>query len=154
MSFTRCRDDTVEARLMKRTRKTSTCWLWEGGKFSDGYGNIGTSRGARRTHRVSYELYIGPIAAGLQVLHSCDNPACINPAHLSLGTGADNMRDRDAKGRHVPCLGTDNGAAKLDNLTVQMIRDSPLSVAQLAKIFEVCSHTIRRIRAKTSWSHV
>lgn len=154
MSFNRCRDDTIEKRLLKKVVKTDTCWLWTGGKFSDGYGNIGTSKGARRAHRVAYELYVGPIPEGLQVLHSCDNPACVNPAHLSVGTNADNMRDRDIKGRHVSCPGALNGASKLGESSIRIIRVSPLSTNQLAELFDVCTHTIRRVRAKTSWSHL
>jgi len=154
MSHNKCRDDTIEKRLLRHTLKTPSCWVWTGGKFTDGYGNIGTSKGARRAHRVSYELYVGPIPEGMQVLHSCDNPSCINPAHLSVGTCADNMRDRDTKGRHVPRPGVLNGAAKLNEADVRLIRISPLSTTELAGILEVCTHTIRRVRTNTSWSHV
>lgn len=85
----------------RRVVKTDTCWLWMGAK-SKGYGRYRIVRGAnsRRCHRVSWELAHGPIPPGMVVMHSCDNPSCVNPAHLSLGTQRDNVHDAIAKGRH------------------------------------------------------
>lgn len=85
------------------------CWDWLGYKQPEGYGTF-PHRGTHYAHRVSYQLHVGPIPDGLHVLHSCDNPPCSNPAHLFLGTVADNMHDRDRKGRHrggpnAPALG-------------------------------------------------
>lgn len=83
----------------------SGCILWKGSRNYFGYGCIKSDRaksGVRRTlnsHRVSYELMVGPIPMGFEVLHSCDNPPCINPVHLFLGTHKDNMRDMWKKGR-------------------------------------------------------
>lgn len=78
------------------------CWGWAGATATRGYGKM-TSGGwhgkTRTAHRVSWELHYGPILDGLQVLHLCDNPACANPAHLTLGTQLDNMRDMHRKGR-------------------------------------------------------
>jgi hypothetical protein len=77
------------------------CIEWSGHKNSYGYGQTGTMRfGNRKAHRWAWEKFFGPIPAELHVLHRCDNPACINPAHLFLGTHQENMRDRDLKGRH------------------------------------------------------
>jgi len=78
------------------------CHIWMAAKKKkEGYGklNNGIDTNWILAHRVSYELFVGPIPAGLHVLHACDTPACVNPAHLFLGTQADNMRDMKAKGR-------------------------------------------------------
>ena len=75
------------------------CWNWTGWTSSAGYGMIGNNYKDRGAHRYSWELSNGPISKGLCVLHKCDNPACINPDHLFLGTKGDNNRDRVKKGR-------------------------------------------------------
>jgi hypothetical protein len=79
------------------------CWEWKGGKMKNGYGRFGIAKGQIVfAHRYSYEAKHGPIPPGLFVLHSCDNPGCVNPSHLSVGTHADNMQDMRAKGRQRP----------------------------------------------------
>ena len=76
------------------------CWLWTAHTADFGYGRMHIVGGPARTHRISWELHNGPIPAGMLVLHHCDNPPCVNPAHLFLGTAGDNMRDMVAKGRN------------------------------------------------------
>lgn len=78
----------------------SDCWLWKGGTNNVGYGMIRDGIGMRTAHRVSYELHVGPIPKGKHICHSCDNPKCVNPNHLWVGTHSENMLDSWAKGRH------------------------------------------------------
>src|ERR1017187_1380280 len=90
--------------LMKKVREDHNgCWIWQGvirGKGHRAYGNISIDAHWYKAHRVFYTMLVGPIPAGLSVCHKCDVMACLNPAHLFLGTNADNTRDSYEKGRH------------------------------------------------------
>ena len=87
-------------RLWAKIDASGDCWLWTGARQRSGYGRIMVSKGRfDLAHRVSYRLTRGEIPEGMFVLHSCDNPQCVKPAHLFVGTQADNMRDCRAKGR-------------------------------------------------------
>jgi hypothetical protein len=100
------------------------CWLWEGTRNEDGYGNIQINNHCEKAHRLSYELFIGNIPEGMCVCHKCDNPPCVNPKHLFLGTKLDNTRDRDAKGRGIFFSGEKHNMAKLTENQVREIRSS------------------------------
>jgi len=76
-----------------------SCHIWIGYRFPNGYGNF-MAFGEQYAHRVAYRLYNGDISKGLHVRHICDNPGCVNPGHLILGTAKDNMADRDSRGRN------------------------------------------------------
>jgi hypothetical protein len=105
------------------------CWLWQGtilGKPpSGGYGRLKVGKLSLKAHRISYELVFGAIPDGLGVLHSCDNPPCVNPAHLFAGTNHQNVLDSVAKGRHFvgdPRPADRNGTSKLSWLDIDDIR--------------------------------
>ncbi len=89
------------------------CWEWIGSKATSGYGHIRIDGRLRSAHRVAYEMVNGPIPDGMVVMHSCDNPSCVNPQHLSLGTKKVNSDDKFAKGRARFVSGTDHSLSKL-----------------------------------------
>lgn len=89
----------VAPRFWSKVEKTAGCWFWGGARLKAGYGVFQIGRKACKAHRVVYELTYGPIPPGLCVCHSCDNPSCVRPDHLWLGTHQDNATDRQTKGR-------------------------------------------------------
>lgn len=100
----------IEERFWQNVGVSADCWEWQGTKDSKGYGLITDRRKNIGAHRLSWQLCYGPIPDGLYVCHSCDNPSCVRPEHLFLGTNQDNQRDASAKGRSA--FGDRNGARK------------------------------------------
>lgn len=97
-----CIDGTpLDVRVFGNTETVGHCWEFQGSRSQKmGHGRIALDDGRiRGAHRAAYELAVGPVPDGMCVLHACDNPPCVNPAHLWLGTMADNNHDRSAKGR-------------------------------------------------------
>lgn len=135
--------------------KSGECWLWTGSREKTGYGYMywPGQRGARGAHRVSYEIFVGPPGA-LFVLHGCDNPPCVNPGHLFLGTQGDNNRDRHAKGRSGDFRGTKNGRAILDAAKVRAIRKSPEIARIVAARYGVSMSTVHMLRRRETWTHI
>ena len=106
----------IPVRFWEKVRKGGGCWLWTGNRHRRGYGILGLRREGKRTisakaHRLSWEIHNGPIPAGMVVCHHCDNPPCVNPSHLFLGTQVDNIRDMVAKGRQRSGARPQNKAA-------------------------------------------
>lgn len=91
----------ADERFWPRITKSDGCWIWPGAKNADGYGDVAILGTKRKAHRLAWEVTKGPIPEGLFVCHKCDNPPCVNPDHLFVGTNSDNMRDMSSKGRGV-----------------------------------------------------
>lgn len=127
------------------------CWPWSAKATARyGYGRMTAGRGRYlRAHQVAWALKHGPIPEGAHVLHACDNPKCCNPAHLALGTHAENMADARSKGRAAPPPkheGESHPGAKLTNDEVDEIRQGGSTIEGAAKRFGVSTKTIWRIR--------
>jgi hypothetical protein len=103
--------------------------------------------------RLIWELDHGPIPRGMLVLHRCDNPSCIKPSHLFLGTDKDNTQDCLRKGRFTPLRGEANGHHKLSSSDVEKIRKSKLSCEKLGKVFGVCASAIHAVRLGVNWRY-
>jgi len=152
-------DRTIKERLLFRATEDGSCLIWNGGKSGGGYGSITIDGQHKMTHRVCYEEYFGEIPDGLLVCHRCDNPPCINPDHLFLGTQSDNLQDMYAKGRQniYDRHGVNNSNCKLKECDVVLIRDLidiGTDRRALVWLFGVCATSINNIAAKKSWSHV
>jgi hypothetical protein len=124
----------------------SGCWLWTSGWDTDGYGLM---TGNVKAHRASYEMYVGPIPAGMCVCHKCDTPPCVNPDHLFLGTQKENTADRTQKGRS--CSGERHHRAKLNQAEVLDIITSSDSKTALSARYGVSRGMIGHIRAGRAW---
>lgn len=136
------------------------CWIWQKACLPDGYGHCRVNGRTVRTHRVSYEAFIGPIPAGMHVLHKCDVPACVNPDHLFLGTHQDNMRDAAKKQRHYmqrhpekstlrnhEWRGEKSPRAKLTDAQAAEIKESRAKIREICERYGISKATVDRIRA-------
>lgn len=138
----------------------SGCILWNGQFSEGGYGVIsyktGRTGNSVRANRVAYELMVGPIQDGLFVLHRCDNPPCINPTHLFLGTVADNSKDMVVKGRSA--RGERHGSAAVTESTVLELREryrqGGISKRSLAREYGIGESALAHILKRRSWSHL
>jgi hypothetical protein len=138
---------------------TDSCWLWTASLDTQGYPQIWTDTRRRikmRGTRAMWIIAFGPIPEGQNVLHDCpngDNPICVCPAHLWLGTHADNVRDKCNKHRQRwrTRYGESHGRARLTWIEVMQIRDSALSQRQLARHYGVGLSTIHHILKNHTW---
>jgi hypothetical protein len=141
----------AEERFWIKVKRSDGCWLWMGNKSKTGYGNFHAFGKEMRAHRYSYILHNGPIPEGICVLHRCDNPPCVNPVHLFLGTNEDNVRDKLQKGRQRWAEGM---GPKLTIGQVREIRSALAAGAQCSALgvkYGVDSRTIHAIKAGRSW---
>ena len=153
---------SVEERFWEKVDKKSDeeCWNWIAFKNSDGYGKfrLYKDQDMITAHRTSWILHYGNVPNGLQVLHHCDNPSCVNPKHLFLGTHQDNMNDMYKKKRHGNFKGENNKNSKLKEVEVQEIRrlyaTGKIFQRELVSMFKVSTIQIKAIINKRSWRHI
>jgi hypothetical protein len=145
-------------RIWDKVEKSDSCWNWTAAKNKKGYGLLNTKISkSTLAHRVIWELINGEIPKGMLVCHHCDNPSCVNPGHLFLGTNDDNMLDRKLKGRNILFSGSLNSKAKLteeDVASIRVKRSQGIKNIDLAKEYGVSSQLITRITQRTTWRHV
>jgi len=143
-----------------RVAPANMCWEWLGAKSRGGYGEIWVRNENRpeskvaRAHRLSWEFRNGKIPNDLLVCHHCDNPSCVNPDHLFVGTIADNMADKKKKGREAPQKGEQNHNSRLSSEQVAAILSSDQSQRKLASIYGVGKTAIANIKARRRWAHL
>lgn len=136
-------------------RRPDDCWPWQAATKQGGYGKIVSDDGRfLLAHRAAYELSIGPIPAGFVICHCCDNPACVNPNHLFLGTQADNLRDMRAKRRDNPPRGSRHPHARLTEDLAERIRADARSHWRIARDYGIGKTTVGMIKAGITWTHV
>lgn len=138
------------------------CWEWTAGRNGKKgwlYGQFWVCKKMRRAHRISWVIANGSISPDICVLHTCDNPACVNPDHLWLGTHLDNVKDREEKDRGGSASGEHHGRSKLTEVQVCEIRkryanSSEPSQRKLAREFGVSRTVIQRIINRKIWAHL
>lgn len=133
-------------------RNSDACWLWLAYRDTNGYGWVAHNRRKTGAHRVAWELTNGPILDGQHVLHRCDNPGCVNPDHLFLGTHGDNMADMREKLRHP--YGSNCSWAKLTENDVRRIRKDGRVLREIADEFNTTAQNISLIKQRARWRHV
>ena len=151
-----CRHMSIEDRLNKfHIKNHRGCWNWTGKKDRMGYGRCSFEGKKQFTHRISHKVFKGPVPDDLCVLHSCDNPACINPDHLRVGTQEDNAGDMLSRNR--ASVGERHTASKLNNESVMKIvklRNDGMTIADIARNFDVASTTVSSVLRGHTWSHL
>jgi hypothetical protein len=162
----RVEKEDLKTRFMRHVEKEDDgkrCWLWVGTKNKAGYGGIQVNGKRALVHRISYMLHHGAIPEGVGfhghvVCHACDNPSCVNPGHLFLGSQYTNMQDRDAKGRRAALIGSQHGMASLSEEDVKTILEiaatGRYTQTKIGKMFGVSNSTVSLIVNRKNWTHI
>lgn len=137
--------------LISREPTEKGCRVWLG-PYGSRYGTACIGGNVYSAHRVSYVFFVGEIPDGMFVLHKCDNPACVHPGHLFVGTAKDNQVDMALKGRSAASVR--NGCAKITEETVMAIFNATGSQGDIAKRFRVAKATVCHIKSGRQWSSV
>jgi hypothetical protein len=143
-------NSNIISRFWTKVNKTDSCWLWTGALDRRGYGAFSLNKKAVKAHRVSVMLD-GRNPTGFDVCHKCDNPACVRPDHLFLGTHADNMTDMKNKGRnHKECKLNEQQVLEIRNL----YDTTGTTIKQLTQMYNVSRGAIQGIVERTNWKHI
>ena len=149
---------SLEERFWSRADKKSSdeCWEWLGSKLRGGYGNLNQEGHTLQAHRYSYVLHIGDIPKGMLVCHSCDNPGCVNPEHLFLGTHLTNAMDKVSKDRQIKGEGIYNHKiVEADAIRIrELYSQGNLSMRKIAKMFGLCYSETNAVINKRTWRYV
>jgi hypothetical protein len=149
--------------MAKFTNRTKTCWLWTGALNNKGYGVLNMDKYGTTpfAHRIAWELANGPIPDGLNVLHKCDVPHCVNPRHLFIGTQHDNVRDMNKKGRACHPPSSINRPApwkatvtESDVRTIRALVASGVQLTEAGKRFGITAPTVHAMVNRRTWKHV
>lgn len=164
---TRCRDCYAAERADVRASFEASvtrgpddaCWEWTGAHKSEGYGLIASGGRQVRAHRVSWEIHFGPIPAGMFVCHRCDNPPCVNPAHLFLGSPRDNVLDMHAKGRARPAppfgeAASNVRATEASVLRMRALRAGGMTYPAIAAEVGYSVALVSQVCKRRTWRHL
>lgn len=148
------------ARFMRHVDMGSVpgdCWTWIGTRPGGLYGHFSVKGETHKAHRWIYETIVGTIGDGLVVRHRCDNPPCVNPQHLEVGTCAENTRDKFERGRGADRKGERHPLARLKPEDILLIRSLALGGVRqhdLAERFQMSRQQIGKIVRRQNWGHI
>lgn len=131
----------------------SGCWVWKGSKSASGYGRIKFEGVRWAAHRLMAHINLGEVTDDSVVCHRCDNPSCVNPEHLFIGTQKHNVDDRDNKGRRNQARGERQGSSKLTTEQVLAIRLDPRKQSVIAAEYGISRAHVGNLKANRAWRH-